>query len=148
MFGRFLELRGDCIKKTIWLGLIIAAAFMLSACSSNEVIRVGVPFSDGLTEGIHYKEDITDPISVGTLRKILHNETEYESLDKLSVEPQAVFTIDRPDEGVQEVRRFVWYRENGRAILSNERNVISHQEDQEFFRLTAEETQDLKKILQ
>lgn len=123
-------------------------AVVLSACTHNEVIRVGVPFSDGLTEGVHFQKDISDRASIVSLRTILQNETELESLDRLSVEPQAVFTIDRPDDGVQEVRRFVWYRDNGRAIMSNERNVLSHKENQEFFRLTAEQTQDLKKILQ
>ncbi|MFP3355740.1 hypothetical protein [Planococcus citreus] len=123
-------------------------AIVLSACTHNEVIRVGVPFSDGLTEGVHFQKDISDRASIVSLRTILQNETELESLDRLSVEPQAVFTIDRPDDGVQEVRRFVWYRDNGRAIMSNERNVLSHKENQEFFRLTAEQTQDLKKILQ
>ncbi|MEZ0482130.1 hypothetical protein [Planococcus sp. SSTMD024] len=121
---------------------------VLSACTHNEVIRVGVPFTDGLTEGVHYKKDIKDRASLVTLRTILKNETELESLDRLSVEPQAVFTIDRPDDGVQEVRRFVWYRDSGRAIMSNERNVLSPKEDQEFFRLTTEQTQELKKILQ
>lgn len=123
-------------------------AIVLSACTHNEVIRVGVPFTDGLTEGVHFQKDISDRASIVSLRTILQNETELESLDRLSVEPQAVFTIDRPDDGVQEVRRFVWYRDNGRAIMSNERNVLSHKENQEFFRLTAEQTQDLKKILQ
>ena len=127
---------------------MIAMAVVLSACTHNEVIRVGVPFSDGLTEGVHFQKDISDRASIVSLRTILQNETELESLDRLSVEPQAVFTIDRPDDGVQEVRRFVWYRDNGRAIMSNERNVLSHKENQEFFRLTAEQTQDLKKILQ
>ncbi|RLJ90688.1 hypothetical protein DFR62_0836 [Planococcus citreus] len=127
---------------------MIAMAIVLSACTHNEVIRVGVPFSDGLTEGVHFQKDISDRASIVSLRTILQNETELESLDRLSVEPQAVFTIDRPDDGVQEVRRFVWYRDNGRAIMSNERNVLSHKENQEFFRLTAEQTQDLKKILQ
>ncbi|MDE0582079.1 hypothetical protein ON064_03340 [Planococcus sp. A6] len=123
-------------------------AIVLSACTHNEVIRVGVPFTDGLTEGVHFQKDISDRASIVSLRTILQNETELESLDRLSVEPQAVFTIDRPDDGVQEIRRFVWYRDNGRAIMSNERNVLSHKENQEFFRLTAEQTQDLKKILQ
>ncbi|WP_434399841.1 hypothetical protein M1Q06_12630 [Planococcus sp. 11815] len=123
-------------------------AIVLSACTNNEVIRVGVPFTDGLTEGVHFQKDISDRASIVSLRTILQNETELESLDWLSVEPQAVFTIDRPDDGVQEIRRFIWYRDNGRAIMSNERNVLSHKENQEFFRLTAEQTQDLKKILQ
>ena len=127
---------------------MIAMAIVLSACTHNEVIRVGVPFTDGLTEGVHFQKDISDRASIVSLRTILQNETELESLDRLSVEPQAVFTIDRPDDGVQEIRRFVWYRDNGRAIMSNERNVLSHKENQEFFRLTAEQTQDLKKILQ
>lgn len=126
----------------------MAMAIMLSACTHNEVIRVGVPFTDGMTEGVHFQKDIKDRASIVSLRTILQNETELESLDRLSIEPQAVFTIDRPDDGVQEVRRFVWYRDNGRAIMSNERNVLSHKENQEFFRLTAEQTQDLKKILQ
>jgi len=123
-------------------------AIMLSACTHNEVIRVGVPFTDGLTEGVLFKKDIKDRASVVSLKTILQNEKELESLDRLSIEPQAVFTLDRPDDGVQEIRRFVWYRDNGRAIMSNERNVLSHKENQEFFRLTAEQTQDLKKILQ
>ncbi len=126
----------------------MAMTILLSACTHNEVIRVGVPFTDGLTEGVHFQKDISDRASIVTLRTILRNETELESLDRLSVEPQAVFTIDRPDDDVQEIRRFVWYRDNGRAIMSNERNVLSHKENQEFFRLTAEQTQDLKKILQ
>ncbi|WP_211654870.1 hypothetical protein [Planococcus alpniumensis] len=123
-------------------------AIMLSACTHNEVIRVGVPFTDGMTEGVHFQKDIKDRASVVSLKTILQNEKELESLDRLSIEPQAVFTIDRPDDGVQEVRRFVWYRDNGRAVMSNERNVLSHKENQEFFRLTAEQTQELKKILQ
>lgn len=140
--------RGENMKKSIVLGIIAAIAIFLSACSSNEVIRVGVPFTDGITEGVLFKKDINDRASIVTLRTILHNETEVESFDRLSIEPQAVFTIDRPEEGVQEVRRFVWYRDNGGAIMSNERNVLSHKENQEFFRLTAEQTQELKEILQ
>src|SRR5690606_36716808 len=112
---------------------MIAVAIMLSACTHNEVIRVGVPFKDGMTEGVHYQKDIKARASIVILRTILQNETELESLDRLSVEPQAVFTIDRPDDGVQEVRRFVWYRESCRAIMSIDRNVLSAEEDQEFF---------------
>lgn len=126
----------------------MAMTIMLSACTHNEVVRVGVPFTDGLTEGVHFQKDIKDRASIVSLKTILKNEKELESLDRLSIEPQAVFTIDRPDDGVQEVRRFVWYRDNGRAVMSNERNVLSHKENQEFFRLTAEQTQELKKILQ
>lgn len=143
-----MGIRGDSIKKTIWISVLTAFVIALSSCSSNEVIRVGVPFTDGSTQDVLFKKDIKDPVSVGTLRTILHNETEYEELEQLSIEPQAVFTIDRIEDGETEVRRFVWYRDNGRAILSNERNVINPKDGQQFYRLSTKETNDLKEILQ
>lgn len=143
-----MGLRSGSIKKSLWLAVIAGLLLFLSSCSSNEVIRVGVPFTDGLTEGVLYQKDIKDPVSLGTLRTILNSGEEIEPDDALPIEPHAVFTIDRADEGGTELRRFVWYRENGRAVLSNERNVMSPKDGQEFFHLTTKQTRDLKEILQ
>ncbi|MBT2581246.1 hypothetical protein [Planococcus sp. ISL-109] len=127
---------------------VAVMAAVLSACSTNEVLRVGVPFADGLTEGIHFEKDVTDVSSIKRLRVILHNEKEMETLDSLTVEPQAFFTLDHPDGEEADVHRYVWYSESGSAILSNERGVMSLEEHQEFFRLTTKQTNDLKRILE
>ena len=76
-----MGIRGGSIKKTIWISVLAALVLALSSCSSNEVIRVGVPFTDGSTQDILFKKDISEPVSVGTIKTILHNETEYEEVD-------------------------------------------------------------------
>ena len=127
--------------------MVVMMAVLLSACSNNQVLSVGVPFADGSTEGIHYKKELTDASSINRLRVILHNEQQVDSLDSLTVEPQAFFKLDDPDDDESEVRRYVWYNESGHAFLSNERGVMSLKDDQEFFRLTTKQTDDLKSIL-
>ena len=129
-------------------GLIAIAvlAITLAGCSSNdEVIRIGTPFQEDETSGVKFHADITASESITDLRDIMNTEKEVEQPEDLSSLADTFFTLDIPEEGVSEISRYVWYQEDGSTILSND--DLAGNEDQNFFILTADQTEELKHIL-
>lgn len=129
-------------------GLIATAvlAITLTGCSSNdEVIRIGTPFQEDETSGVKFHTDITAAESITDLRDIMNTEKEVEQPADLSSLADNFFTLDIPEEGVSEISRYVWYQEDGSTILSND--DLAGNEDQNFFILTADQTEELKHIL-
>ncbi|PKH12113.1 hypothetical protein [Planomicrobium sp. MB-3u-38] len=129
-------------------GLIAIAvlAITLAGCSSNdEVIRIGTPFQEDETSGVKFHTDITNTESITDLRDIMNTEKEVEQPADLSSLADTFFTLDIREEGVSEISRYVWYQEDGSTILSND--DLAGNEDQNFFILTADQTEELKHIL-
>lgn len=130
------------MKKSIMLTTIIFLAVLAGGCGSNEIIRVGTPFQNDGTTGVEFHTDITDSEAMTDLRTVIEMEEETEKPENLTREPDTFFKLDRPEEGVSEIRRYVWYLEDGSSVLS------SDESGQEFFTLTEEQTTDLKSIIE
>ncbi|WP_138420857.1 hypothetical protein [Aquibacillus sediminis] len=112
---------------------------MLLGCSADEVIKVGSPFNDEGTEGVKFNNEITDEEAITKLRTIIDNS---KGIDKPSIEneAEAFFQLDRPDESVSEIRRYIWFQDNGSAVLFDGGSNYSI--------LTKEQTLELKSILE
>ncbi|RLQ89873.1 hypothetical protein [Planomicrobium sp. Y74] len=134
------------MKRLKWLIATAIFAILLGGCSSNnEVIRIGTPFQEDETSGVKFHTDITAAESITDLRDIINTEKEVEQPADLSSLADTFFTLDIPEEGVSEISRYVWYQEDGSTILSND--GLAGNEDQDFFILTADQTEELKHIL-
>lgn len=53
-------------------------------------------------------------------------------------EPETFFSLDRPKEGVSEIRRYIWYKDDSSAVLYNGGSNYST--------LTKEQTDELKNV--
>jgi hypothetical protein len=112
---------------------------MLSGCTESDVIRVGTPFSDEGREGVVFDHEITEEEALDRLRTVIEKE---ESIDEASVTGDAdvYFQLERPEEGISEIARYVWFQEDGSAVLSGLMD--------EYSTLTEEQTLELKRILE
>lgn len=143
-------MRGESrIRKFQWLVAIFILCVTLTGCSSDEeVIRIGDPFLEEGTSGVEIHTDITEPDVVKKLRDIINSEKETKRPDNLIAQADTFFTLDIPKDSVSEIWRYVWYQENGSAILSNEDIVDDSTDNQKFYALTAEQATELKGIIE
>ena len=122
---------------------------VLTGCGSDEeVLRVGTPFQEGETNGVEFHTDITDSELVTDLRDVISLEKETEKPADLAMKADTFFTLDIPKEGIAEIRRYVWYLEDGSTLLTHEDPTDSAEDDRDFYMLAAEQTQELKRILE
>ncbi|RAZ81370.1 hypothetical protein [Planococcus halotolerans] len=136
------------MKQLKWLIATAILAITLAGCSSEEeLIRVGAPFQEDETSGIKFHTDIKAAESITDLRGIISTEKEVEKPADLTGLADTFFTLEIPEEGVSEIWRYVWYQEDGSTILSNDNLAGDENEDQDFFILTADQTEELKRIL-
>lgn len=121
---------------------------ILTGCSSDEeVLRVGTPFQEGETNGVEFHTDITDSELVMDLRDVISLEKEAEKPADLEMKADTFFTLDLPQEGIAEIRRYVWYLEDGSTLLTHEDPTDSAEDDRGFYLLAGEQTEELKRII-
>lgn len=136
------------MKQLKWLIGTAILALTLAGCSSDgEVIRVGTPYQEDETSGIKFHTDITDAELITDLRDIINTEKEMEQPADLTGLADSFFTLDIPEEGVSLIQRYIWYREDGSTILSNDSLAGDKNGGQDFFVLTADQTEELKRII-
>lgn len=124
-------------------------SFTLAGCAAGEeVLRVGTPFQDGETNGVEFHTDITDSDLVTDLRDVISREKETEKPADLEAKADTFFTLDLPQEGVAEIRRYVWFLADGSSLLTHEDPADSVEDDRDFYMLAAEQTQELKRIIE
>ena len=112
---------------------------MLFGCSPDEIIRVGTPFHNNGTDGVKFHDEITDTETITSLRTLIKNAKDIEEPNDLTKEPEVFFSLDKPKEGISEIRRYIWYQDDGSAVLYNEATGYSI--------LTKKQTIELKNIL-
>ncbi|HSJ39088.1 MAG TPA: hypothetical protein VK945_12850 [Planococcus sp. (in: firmicutes)] len=127
---------------------MILSVTLIGCASDEEVLRVGTPFQEGETNGVEFHTDITDSELVTDLRDVISLEKETEKPADLAMKADTFFTLDIPKEGIAEIRRYVWYLEDGSTLLTHEDPTDSAEDDRDFYMLAAEQTQELKRILE
>lgn len=132
--------------------LILLAAclpvMMVIGCSEEEIVRVGTPFNDEGTTGAEFNTGFTDSETISELRKIIEMEEKIEPPKELPAVADLVLTLDKPEESVSELWRYIWYMDDGSAVLSNRENSVALEDEQEFYALNEEQTKELKSILE
>lgn len=134
---RFLLLLTACIPVILIIG-----------CSEEEMVRVGTPFNDEGTTGAEFHTRFTDSETISELQTLIEMEEKIEPPKELPAVADLVLTVDKPEENVSELIRYVWYLDDGSAVLSNRENVMAITEEQEFYALNQEQTNELKSILE
>uniref|UniRef100_A0A1S2LV71 Lipoprotein n=1 Tax=Anaerobacillus isosaccharinicus TaxID=1532552 RepID=A0A1S2LV71_9BACI len=129
------------IKNLCRLLLITLISVMLLGCSVNEVIRVGTPFNDKRGEGVDFHTEVTDREAITKVRTIINSLEEIEEPHYLKDIPDAFISLDRLAESVSEIRRYIWYQDDGSAIL----NVDG---GSKFYNMTKQQHNELKRILE
>lgn len=123
------------IKKTIWILTIIVMSVMLLGCSADEVIMVGTP-SDG---EVKLDKEITNSEAISKLRTIINDSKSIVKPDRIESLADVYFSLDRPKDSVMEITRYMWYQDDGSAILYH---------GDYYYTLTKEQTNELKGILE
>ncbi|MDN4607199.1 hypothetical protein [Sporosarcina highlanderae] len=136
------------MKKYIWSVLILSIAVIFAGCTKKEVIRVGTPFNDDGVEGINFHYEITESKSIKALREIVKNADEIDKPKELGKEPEIFFSLDRPKEGISEIRRYVYYQDDGSSILCSEGVSGPDGFLDMYFSLNENQTNELKNVLQ
>ncbi|MCM3609795.1 hypothetical protein M4S82_00945 [Planococcus sp. MERTA32b] len=137
------------MKRLKWLIAITITAITLAGCSSDgEVIWVGVPYQEDETSGIKFHTDITDAESITDLRDIINTEKEMEQPADLTGLADTFFTLDIPEEGVSLIQRYIWYREDGSALLTREELKNNEAGNKDVYILAPEQADELKRILE
>ncbi|MBU9675185.1 hypothetical protein KQ939_00050 [Planococcus sp. CP5-4] len=134
------------MKKFLVLLAACLPVMMAIGCSEEEIVRVGTPFNDEGTTGAEFNTGFTDSETIYELRKIVEMEEKIAPPKELAPVADLVLTLDKPEENVSERWRYVWYMDDGSAVLSNRANAV--EEEQEFYALNEEQTKELKSILE
>ncbi|MFP3357500.1 hypothetical protein M1Q06_08255 [Planococcus sp. 11815] len=137
MKRKFLVLLAACLSVRMVIG-----------CSEEEIVRVGTPFNDEGTTGAEFNTGFTDSETISELRAIIEMEEKIEPPKELAPVADLVLTLDKPQENVSELWRYIWYMDDGSAVLSNRENAVVGEEKQEFYTLDQEQTKELKSILE
>lgn len=116
-------------------------ALILFGCSAEEVIRVGTPFNHNGNEGVEFHNEITDSESITNLREIIDKVKEIEEPNDINKEPKIFFSLDRPKEGISEIRFYMWDEDDGSVILYNDGS-------NSYFTLTENLSNELKGIIE
>lgn len=141
--------KANDIKKYIWTALILSFAVLFAGCAKKEVIRAGTPFNDTERgEGVEFYNEITDPTSIETLKEISENAEEIDKPKELKGKPEIFYSLDRPNEGTSEIRRYVYFQDDGSSILYSDSAGGSTELSDAYFRLNENQTTELKKVLQ
>lgn len=114
-------------------------SMMLLGCSVDEVIRVGTPYNYKGTDGVKFDTEITKSETISKLRTIIENSKEIEKPNSIEDVADVFFQLDNPKDGVSQIRRYIWYQDDGGSILSG---------DDYYYSLTKEQTDELKGILE
>lgn len=133
-----------------FLLLLVAClpVMMAIGCSEEEIVRVGTPFNDEGTTGAEFNTGFTDSETISEFRAIIKMEEKIEPPKELSPVADLVLTLDKPEESVSELWRYIWYMDDGSAVLSNRENAVAEEDVQEFYTLNEEQTKELKSILE
>ena len=126
-------------KKFTWLTTIVMSVLLLG-CSANEVINVGTPYNYKGTVGVEFESEISNSEVIAKLRTIVDDLERIEKTNSIEAEADVFFSLDRPKEGVSEIRLYVWYQSDGSAILFDGSS--------DYFTLSIEQTKELKRILE
>ena len=86
---------------------IINHHYVIIGCSAEEVIRVGTPFNHNGNEGVEFHNEITDSESITHLRTIIDKVKEIEEPNDINKEPEIFFSLDRPKDGISEIRFYL-----------------------------------------
>ena len=127
---------GDFMKRILILSWVLLLSIFVAGCSSNEVIKVGEPFYEENREGVTIQHEITDEATVNELRELMG---EAEGAGAVNAEADSYFQIDRPDDHVTDIRRYLWFQEDGSTILYDGHN--------DYFKLNNDNTLELKRLL-
>lgn len=111
------------------------------------MLRVGTPFQEDETTGVEFHAEIKDSELLADLRDVISLEKEVEKPADLANKADIFFTLDLPQEGIAEIRRYVWYLEDGSALTTHEDHSDSTEDNREFYMLDAKQTQELERIL-
>ncbi|WP_281863375.1 hypothetical protein [Planomicrobium okeanokoites] len=137
------------MKQLKWLIATAILSIILGGCSSDEeVIRVGAPYQEDETSGIKFHTDITDAESITDLRDIINTEKEVEQSADLTGLADTFFTLDIPEEGVSLIQRYIWYQEDGSALLTHKDLKNNEARNKDVYILAPEQTDELKRILE
>jgi hypothetical protein len=128
-------------KKFIWILTTIFMSLVLIGCSADVLIRVGTPYNYKGTDGVKFdKNEITNSGAIAKLRKIIKNSKEIEKPNVVENVAEVFFSLDRPKDSLSEIRRYIWYQDDGSSIL--------YDGDSGYSTLTKEQTNELKRILE
>lgn len=114
---------------------------MFLGCSANEVIRIGTPFNDKRGEGVDFHTEVTDTEAITKVRTIINNLEEIEEPLYLKDIADVFISLDRLADSVTEIRRYIWYQDDGSAILYGDGNA-------KYYNMTEQQHNELKRILE
>nr|WP_194269189.1 hypothetical protein [Anaerobacillus isosaccharinicus]QOY36617.1 hypothetical protein AWH56_002775 [Anaerobacillus isosaccharinicus] len=114
---------------------------MLLGCSTNEVIRIGTPFNDKRGEGVDFHTEVTDKEAITKLRTLFNSLEEIEGPHFLKDIADAFISLDRLADSVTEIRRYIWYQDDGSAILFGDGNA-------KYYKMTEQQNKELKRIIE
>ncbi|ATP40573.1 hypothetical protein CSE16_11210 [Solibacillus sp. R5-41] len=106
----------------------------------NPLFRVGTPFNENGVKGVKFDKEITNSKSIESLRTLIKKVRDIDEPNGLNKESNIFFSLDRPKDGISEIRLYIWYQDDGSSILKTDSNS--------YFALTKEHTNELKNILE
>lgn len=127
------------IKNNILVIFFLVISSILFACSTKEIIRIGTPTDEKGVEGVTFYSEVTDQKKISQLRTVVENLERIEDPDNEVELADIYFTLDKPEEYISEITAYIWYMEDGTAILKRS--------DDNYYHATKEQAAILKDIL-
>lgn len=99
----------------------ISLAIMLVGCGNKEVLNIGKPLQYEGEEEVDFEKEITEAKTIDTVRELIQESEEIEAPETYNKDEALFFSLDRPKEGVSEMRRYLYIQNDGSSVLKAKR---------------------------
>lgn len=136
------------MRKYVVTICLVSIMILLAGCGKKEVLMVGTPFQDEEgQEAVNFEKEITDAKRIEAVRELVRKSEEIEESDGFTTEEVLFFSLDRPKEGVSEIRRYLYIEKDGSSVLKAKGQEGSDGFPDHHYALNEEQTTALLKLL-
>lgn len=125
----------------------ISLAIMLVGCGNKEVLNIGKPLQYEGEEEVDFEKEITEAKTIDTVRELIQESEEIEAPETYNKDEAVFFSLDRPKEGVSEMRRYLYIQNDGSSVLKAEGQKGSDDFPDRYYALNEEQTTVLLNLL-
>ncbi|WP_112181551.1 hypothetical protein [Paraliobacillus zengyii] len=125
------------MKKATYILLLMF--LFLSGCGTDELLLIGKRTD---TDIVEYNQEIKEENIITQVNNILENKTKNQISEKPNVYPDFILLLKNKKENISIFNYAVWLDNRENALLSDETS-----ENKNYYRLSKENTEELKEIL-
>ncbi|WP_117161286.1 hypothetical protein [Paraliobacillus sp. X-1268] len=119
--------------------LLLLMLIFLNGCGTDEALLIGKRTD---VDRVEYNQEIRDNHVITQVKNILETKTENQISEEPNVYPDFILLLKNEKDNISTLNYAVWLNDSDNALLSDE--IF---ENQNYYRLSKENTDKLKEIL-